>query len=160
MVYFKRDRFSGIAPAISARLLADQFGQIATNIDFESGRLVSTTEDSEAYTLQNGARRSIYYYRDSNWLEWSEDNVSVVPGPIPGDLTDRLYFTGDDYPRVGAVSTLVSGSSGYPVNSFRLGVPAPSSAPTTVKSGTADETATPSDVSYVYTFVTATKRSH
>ena len=156
MVYFKRDRFSGIAPAISARLLADQFGQIATNIDFESGRLVSTTEDSEAYTLQNGARRSIYYYRDSNWLEWSEDSVSVVPGPIPGDLTDRLYFTGDDYPRVGAVSTLVSGSSGYPVNSFRLGVPAPSSAPTTVKSGTADETATPSDVSYVYTFVTAT----
>ena len=156
MVYFKRDRFAGIAPGVSSRLLAEQFGQIAENLDFESGRLLATTEDVDAYTLQNTARRSIYYYRDTSWLEWSEDNVSVVPGPIPGDTTDRLYFTGDDYPRVGAVSTLVSGSSGYPVNSYRLGVPAPSNAPTTTKSGTATTTATPSDVSYVYTFVTAT----
>ena len=156
MAYFKRDRFSGIAPGVSPRLLADQFGQISENIDFESGRLVSTTNDSDTLTLQNTARRSIYYYRDTSWLEWSEDSVSVVPGPIPGDTTDRLYFTGDDYPRVGAVSTLVSGSSGYPVNSFRLGVPAPSAAPGTSKSGTADATATPSDVSYVYTYVTAT----
>ena len=156
MVYFKRDRFAGIAPGVSSRLLAEQFGQIAENLDFESGRLLATTEDVDTYTLQNTARRSIYYYRDTSWLEWSEDNVSVVPGPIPGDTTDRLYFTGDDYPRVGAVSTLVSGSSGYPVNSYRLGVPAPSNAPTTTKSGTATTTATPSDVSYVYTFVTAT----
>jgi hypothetical protein len=156
MVYYKRDRFAGIAPGVSSRLLAEQFGQIAENLDFESGRLLATTEDVDAYTLQNTARRSIYYYRDTSWLEWSEDNVSVVPGPIPGDTTDRLYFTGDDYPRVGAVSTLVSGSSGYPVNSYRLGVPAPSNAPTTTKSGTAATTETPSDVSYVYTFVTAT----
>lgn len=155
MVYFKRDRFSGIAPAITARLLNEKFGQIAENIDFESGRLIATNADADAYTLQNTGRRSIYYYRDTSWLEWSEDSVSVVPGPIPGDTTDRLYFTGDDYPRVGAVSTLVSGSSGYPVNSFRLGVPAPSAAPGTSKSGTADATATPSDVSYVYTYVTA-----
>ena len=93
MVYFKRDRFAGIAPGVSSRLLAEQFGQIAENLDFESGRLLATTEDVDAYTLQNTARRSIYYYRDTSWLEWSEDNVSVVPGPIPGDTTDRLYFT-------------------------------------------------------------------
>lgn len=153
MAYFKRDRFSGTAPGVAPRLLADQFGQIAENVDLESGRLVSIKEDSEVYTLQGGARRSIYYYRDTSWLEWNEDNVSVVPGPIPGDTTDRLYFTGDDYPRVGNVSTLVSGSAGYPVNSFRLGIPAPASAPTTAKSGTADDTQTPSDVSYVFTFV-------
>jgi hypothetical protein len=153
MAYFKRDRFSGTAPGVAPRLLADQFGQIAENVDLESGRLVSIKEDSDVYTLQNSTRRSIYYYRDTSWLEWNEDNVSVVPGPIPGDTTDRLYFTGDDYPRVGNVSTLVSGSAGYPVNSFRLGIPAPASAPTTAKSGTADATQTPSDVSYVFTFV-------
>jgi len=153
MAYFKRDRFSGTAPGVAPRLLADQFGQIAENVDLESGRLVSIKEDSDVYTLQNSTRRSIYYYRDTSWLEWNEDNVSVVPGPIPGDTTDRLYFTGDDYPRVGNVSTLVSGSAGYPVNSFRLGIPAPASAPTTAKSGTADDTQTPSDVSYVFTFV-------
>ena len=155
MAYFKRDRFSGIAPGVSPRLLADQFGQTAENVDLESGRLISIKEDSDTYALQNSIRRSIYYYRDTNWLEWSEDDVSVVPGPIPGDTTDRLYFTGDDYPRVGTYTSLVEGSVGYPVNSYRLGVKAPTSAPTTTKSGTADDTQTPSDVSYVYTFVSA-----
>jgi len=158
MAYFKRDRFSGTAPGVSPRLLGDQFGQIAENIDFESGRLVAINSDSDTYTLQNSTRRSIYYYRDTSWLEWSEDGVSVVPGPIPGDILDRLYFTGDDYPRVGTLATLVSGSSGYPVNSYRLGVPAPSGTPTIAKSGTANDDATPNDVSYVYTFVTADGR--
>ena len=156
MAYFKRDRFNGTAPGVAPRLLAEQFGQIAENVDLESGRLVSIKDDSDSYTLQNTTRRSIYYYRDSAWLEWDEDNVSVVPGPIPGDTTDRLYFTGDDYPRVGTYTTLVSGTLGYPVNSYRLGVPAPTSAPTTTKSGTVDETQTPSDVSYVWTYVSAT----
>lgn len=155
MAYFKRDRFSGIAPGVSPRLLADQFGQVAENVDFESGRFVAITEDSATYTLQTGNRRSIYYYRDTNWLEWIEDGVSVVPGPIPGDTLDRLYFTGDDYPRMGTAATLVSGSNGYPVNSYRLGVPAPLNAPAVAVNGTADDTLTPNDVSYVYTLVTA-----
>ena len=155
MAYFKRDTFSGTAPGVAPRLLAEKFGQVAENVDFESGRLVATTEDSDTYTLQSGSRRSIYYYRDTSWLEWSQDGVSVVPGPIPGDTTDRLYFTGQDYPRMGTVSTLVSGSSGYPANSYRLGVPAPGNAPGVTIAGTADDTLTPNDVSYVYTFVTA-----
>ena len=129
MVYFKRDRFAGIAPGVSPRLLADQFGQIAENIDFESGRLVSTKTDTDEFTLANSTRRSIYKYEygssSSVWLQWNEE-VAVVPGPIPGDTTDRLYFTGDDYPRIGWSTTIVSGSS-YPNNSYRLGVPAPSS---------------------------------
>ena len=143
MAYFKRDTFSGTAPGVAPRLLAEKFGQVAENVDFESGRLVATTEDSDTYTLQSGSRRSIYYYRDTSWLEWSQDGVSVVPGPIPGDTTDRLYFTGQDYPRMGTVSTLVSG------------VPAPGNAPGVTIAGTADDTLTPNDVSYVYTFVTA-----
>ena len=72
MAYFKRDRFSGIAPVVSPRLLGDSIGQTAQNIDFESGRLVSITEDSDAYTLQSAIRRSIYFYRDTSWLEWAE----------------------------------------------------------------------------------------
>ena len=160
MVYFKRDRFAGIAPGVSPRLLAEQFGQIAENIDFESGRLVATTANSNEFTLANSVRRSIYKYEygssSSVWLQWNEE-VDVVPGPIPGDTTDRLYFTGDDYPRIGWASTIVSGSS-YPANSYRLGVPAPANTPTVSISGTADDTLTPNDVSYVYTYVTADGR--
>ena len=157
MAYFKRDRFNGIAPGVSPRLLAEEFGQTAENVDLESGRLVATKVDADEFTLANSARRSIYKYNygstSSVWLQWAEE-VDVVPGPIPADILDRLYFTGDDYPRVGIATTIVSGSS-YPNASYRLGVPAPSGAPTTAKSGTADTTATPNDVSYVYTLVTA-----
>ena len=155
MAYFKRDRFSGIAPGVAPRLLADQFGQTAENIDFESGRLVPTKSSTDTYTLQNGARRSIYLYRDTNWLEWSEDGVDVVPGPIPNDTNERLYFTGDDYPRVGTAVSMIAGSSGYPSVSYRLGVPTPSAAPSLTKSGTAAGDETPETRAYVYTLVTS-----
>jgi len=153
--YFRLDTFSGIAPAISPRLLADQFGQIAENIDFISGRLSPTTDDVDVFTLQSGVRRSIYFYRDTNWLEWDQDGVKAVPGPIPGDTLARLYWTGQNYPRMGTVSTIVSGGVGYPANSYRLGVPAPLAAPGVSKSGTVNPNQTPDDVSYVYTLVTA-----
>ena len=154
MTYFKRERFSGIAPGVAPRLLAEQFGQTAENIDFESGRLVPTKGNTDTYTLQNGARRSIYFYRDTNWLEWSEDGVDVVPGPIPNDTNERLYFTGDDYPRVGTAASMIAGSSGYPSVAYRLGVPAPSAAPTLAKSGTAASEETPETRAYVFTLVT------
>jgi len=155
MAYFKRDRFSGIAPGVSPRLLAEQFAQTAENVDFESGRLTPVTSDSDTFTLTNTARRSIFFYRDTNWLQWNDDGVSVVEGPIPADTLDRLYWTGEDYPRMGTASTIVAGSS-YPNASYRLGVPAPANAPTITKAGTADDTQTPDDVAYVYTFVTDT----
>tara|TARA_R100001460_G_C3554464_1_gene175391 strand:- start:629 stop:2347 length:1719 start_codon:yes stop_codon:yes gene_type:complete len=154
MTYFKRDRFSGIAPGVAPRLLAEQFGQTAENIDFESGRLVPTKDNVDEYTLQSSARRSIYYYRDTNWLEWSEDGVDVVPGPIPNDTNERLYYTGDDYPRVGTAASMISGSAGYPAVSYRLGVPAPSAAPSIAKSGSATATETPETRAYVFTLVT------
>ena len=155
MAYFKRDRFSGIAPGVSPRLLADQFGQVAENIDFEAGRLTPTTQDSDTFTLQNSIRRSIFFYRDTNWFEWDEDGVKAVSGPIPGDTNERLYWTGQDYPRMGTVVSMVAGTAGYPAVSYRLGVPAPANAPLIAISGTPDETQTPDDVAYVYTFVTA-----
>ena len=101
MAYFKRDRFSGIAPGVSPRLLSEQFAQTAENVDFESGRLTPVTSDSDTFTLTNTARRSIFFYRDTNWLQWNDDGVSVVEGPIPADTLDRLYWTGEDYPRMG-----------------------------------------------------------
>jgi hypothetical protein len=155
MTYFKRDRFSGIVPALSPRLINPQFAQIAENIDFESGRLAPIYDNSLVFTLASGLRNSIYLYSDDKWLEWDEDGVRAVPGPIPGDVQERLYWSGQDYPRMGTYANIVAGSSGYPANSYRLGVPAPDAAPTTSKSGTPDEDQTPDDVSYVYTFVTA-----
>lgn len=154
MAYFKNKRFSGIAPGVNPLLLAEQFGQTAQNIDFESGKLVPIKGNTDTYTLQNSARRSIYFYRDTNWLEWPNDGVDAVQGPIANDTNERLYYTGDDYPRVGTVTSMITGSSGYPVVSYRLGVPAPSAAPSITKSGTASANETPETRAYVYTLVT------
>ena len=161
MTYFKLDRFSGIAPGVSPRLLAEQFGQISENIDFASGAIEPITTDSASIqTLQSGSKKSIYYYRDASWLEWTEDYIHALEGPIPGDSTDRLYWTGQGtgagaYPRMGTAANIVSGVSGYPANSFRLGVPSPAVAPAVTIVGTADHTQSPFDVSYVYTLVTS-----
>lgn len=147
-------RFSGIAPGVASRLLAEQFAQTAQNLDFESGVLVPITADTEIFTLSNSSRRSIFYYNNTNWLQWDEE-VDAVAGPIPNDSYDRLYFTGDDYPRMGTAASLISGGGAYPNVSYRLGVPAPVSAPGVSQSGTPDATETPNTVAYVYTFVTA-----
>lgn len=151
----KINRFGGIAPGVSPRLVSDQFSQTSENIDFISGALTPTEADGASeFTLQNGNRRSIFFYNDSDWLEWAEE-VDAVPGPIPNDTNERLYWTGEDYPRMGTVASIVSGASGYPATSYRLGVPAPENAPTLVKTGTADDEQIANTVSYVYTFVTA-----
>lgn len=153
MAYFKLTQFTGIGPGVSPRLINDKFGQTAENIDFESGVLAPITDDTTVFTLSNSLRRSIYYYDNQHWLQWNDDGVSVARGPIPDDTNKRLYWTGEDYPRMGTYTTMIAGAS-YPQASYRLGVPAPATAPTTSLTGLADDTQTPNDVSYVYTFVT------
>ena len=162
MAYFKRDRFSGIAPGVAPNLLAEQFGQIAKNIDFESGSLVPIQQEGDVdhtFTSSGSLVQSFYYYENSvtnRWLGFNSPNVNVVEGPIPGDTYERLYWTGESYPKM-SVQTAIegSGSQPFPAVAYRLGVPAPDSTPSVTKTGDADDTVTPDDVSYVYTFVTA-----
>jgi len=162
MAYFKRDRFSGIAPGVAPNLLAEQFGQIAKNIDFESGSLVPIQQEGSVdhtFTSSGSLVQSFYYYENSvtnRWLGFNSSNVNVVEGPIPGDTYERLYWTGESYPKM-SVQTAIegSGSQPFPAVAYRLGVPAPDSTPSVTKTGDADDTVTPDDVSYVYTFVTA-----
>lgn len=162
MAYFKRDRFSGIAPGVAPNLLAEQFGQTAENIDFESGSLVPIKREGSqehGFTASGSLKQSFYYYENSvtnRWLGFDYANVSVVEGPIPGDTYERLYWTGETYPKMSVQTNIEgSGSQPFPAASWRLGVPAPTSTPSVSTSGTIDGSVTPDDVSYVYTFVTA-----
>lgn len=154
MAIYRLSQFSGIAPALSPRLLADDIAQTAENIDFESGRLVPTTTDLSHTTLSNSVRRSVAFYRGQYLLQWDEDGVKGVSSPIANDLYDRFYWTGEDYPRMGTDTTIRQGSV-YPGSSYRLGVPAPSGAPGLTISGTAAADETPETQVYVYTLVTA-----
>ena len=136
MAYFKLNTFGGKAPRISPRLLADTLAQTATDVNLESGRLVPITDNSTTNpssgvsTLANTTKQTIFKYTDSpeRWLQFDED-VDVVRGPIAGDTNDTIYWSGQSFPRMGR-SDIILGSAPYPDAFYRLGVPAPTAAPT------------------------------
>ena len=131
MAYFKLITFGGRAPRLSPRLLGDTLAQTATDVNLERGNLTPIKTNTDALTLTNSSRTSIYKYTDDpvRWLQF-DDDVDVVRGPIAGDTNDTIYWTGDGtYPKMGRSSDVIGGSS-YPNSSYRLGIPAPTAAPT------------------------------
>lgn len=103
---------------------------------------------------------------DYDFLRWAGADVDAVRGVVPSDKKRRVYFTGDgDYPQMTYNADTDSGSAiaingnplGYPETSYRLGVPAPSNAPTLMADNEAPADAEIEDVetrAYAYTLVT------
>ena len=152
MTYYKLTRFSGLAPAVSARLLGEQFAQTSQNIDFEAGRITPITEETTTATLTAGTRNSIYYYENSGgnqWLQWDNDYIKAVEGPIPGDTLNRLYWSGETYPKMSHRQAITSGSAPFPSTAYRLGIPIPANISVAL-TGTADANATPIDLSLIH----------
>ena len=159
MAYFKLVNFNGIAPQVSPRLLSEGLGQTANNTDLDRGVLTPITSNSTVATLNHQTRAGLYRYDFGGTtynLEFT-NAVDVQPGPIADDAFDRLYWTGEGYPRMGSSTQLLaSGSGAYPRSFFRLGIPAPANTATTsITAGSDDGTQTKYSTSYVYTFVSA-----
>ena len=130
MAYIKINTFGGLAPRTSPRLLRDDLATVASDVNLESGRIVPIKENSDHLTLSNSSRKSVFKYTDSpeRWLQFDEE-VDVVRSPIPGETNDTVYWSGQTFPKMGRSSDIVSGSV-YPAAGFRLGIPAPTAAPT------------------------------
>lgn len=149
------ENFIGEIPRASARLLPDNAAQTAINCKMWS-RELRPWRDLEAVNnpSKTGPIKSIYPLSavSTYWMHWSED-VNVARGPIAGDTTKRSYYTGTDAPRV-TDNVLVNTNPGtdYPTKSYKLGVPAPSTAPTVAVGGSGTGTAIAR--AYVYTLVT------
>lgn len=163
MAYFKLITFGGKAPRVSPRLLADNLAQTATDVNLESGRLVPVKDNSTVNpssgvsTLANTTKQTIFKYTDSpeRWLQFDED-VDVVRGPIAGDTNDTIYWSGQSFPRMGR-SDIILGSAPYPDAFYRLGIPAPTAAPTVAVAAptTINATITTTSGSGVITVTTA-----
>ena len=163
MAYFKLNTFGGLAPRVSPRLLAENLAQTATDVNLESGRLVPVKDNSTinpsngVTTLANSNKQSIFKYTDSpeRWLQFDED-VNIVRGPIAGDTNDTIYWSGQSFPRMGRSATLIA-SAPYPDAFFRLGIPAPTAAPTVAVAAptTINATITTINGSQVLTVTTA-----
>ena len=136
MAYYKLITFGGLAPRISPRLLGDTLAQTATDVNLENGRLVPVKDNSTVNpssgvsTLASTTKNAIFKYTDDpeRWLQF-EDDVNVVRGPVPGDTNDTIYWSGEAFPKMGRSSDVL-GSAPYPSGFYRLGIPAPTAAPT------------------------------
>lgn len=152
--------FAGVAPMMAPHMLQPNQAQVASNTRLWNGGIDALHTPSAVTTVNiPGAKRTIYKfdktsYNDANyWFTFTED-VSVCKGQIAGDTTERTYYTQNGVAKVTDSTLALSGAqNNYPVNSYALGVPAPSVAPTLAADGVASgvlETR-----AYVYTNVTS-----
>lgn len=147
--------FSGIAPMISPRKLAPTMAQVADNCRLFTGDLSSWRRPGVIATgskALQGTIKSIFRVNNDGvdtWLNWLTD-VDCVRGPIAGDTTQRIYFTGDGEPRI-SNAALAASTSDFPGNFYVLGVFAPTVAPTVNHTGGAAANVTRY---FAYTYVT------
>lgn len=121
--------FTGMRPAVAKHLLESNESRLASNADMADGQLSPIAsprfEASYPFTV-----RSIWRHdtrasgKDPVWRVY-EDRRSFVESPIAGDSHSRLYMSSDSGLR------LVDGDG----NEYRLGVDAPSGAPSIGESG-------------------------
>lgn len=155
MSFLKLDNFSGISPRTGPTELQANQAQTARNVKLQSGEIRPWRKATLAYAPGLSDVHTIYKLENSStaasaWLEWTAD-VDVVPGPI-ADTTDfRLYYTDGVAPQKtnwNLATTNGTGTKPFPNASYKMGVPAPTGAPTLAAStGTAETRA------YVYTYV-------
>lgn len=162
MTGFVVRQFRGIAPKLAPRLLADNQAQSCTNARFKSGTLHPLKANDPVMTLPKpGAIQAIHRFGQAvaadnqYWFHWAAD-VDVVRGFVAGDAQERTYWTGDGVPKVTDSSIALAGGTEYPMASYMLGIPAPSTAPIGVVGGTPESAAAlEEDRVYVVTLVSA-----
>lgn len=130
--------FTGEVPRTSKRLIPDNAAQIATNVRLSSGALAPFSKSGFVVDWPGYVIRTVFRMTDTDgddvWLAWETD-VDAQPGPIADDTLQRVYFTGDNEPRVTTLALATSGLAPYPFASYVLGVYPPQNAPTLTPSG-------------------------
>jgi hypothetical protein len=153
-------QFSGVAPRIPSRYLQDGQAQIAINCPVFNGPLQPRQDvGASLMTLpKTGTIQSIYRFGQGvasdtqYWFHWTSD-VDVVKGPVANDTNEVTVFTGLDRPRVTTTALALTGGTNYPVASYYLGLPAPTTAPVLSALGDYDVSATPEARVYITTWV-------
>lgn len=157
--------FRGELPILDARLLPENNAQRARNVYLKRGTLKPERAPLGVQSLPSIANPStLYRYPNGNngqgfWLTWGMGrNVHAVKSPLANDDFSRVYWTGDGPPKMGGISQITSGTPPYPGSSYRLGVPAPVSAPTVSEPGgrvsVNERPPTMLETSYVVTLIT------
>jgi hypothetical protein len=135
-------------------LLPDSAAQEAANLELESGTIEALREDEPvgATAGVGASTKTIFRLTDTKWAT-SALELDFARSPIEEDQWDRVYWTGDSFPKMSDLATAVAGMGPYPAGHYRLGIPRPASNVTTAVSGTADDGAVASERAYIFTYV-------
>lgn len=146
--------FQGMYPRYGEQVISDNSASIARNCRLLSGELQALKKPviladltDEAFAIERVFKvltETGFFYR-----AFDDPTIDFVKAPLVNDTYNRHYWTSEtDYPRYADETVLEAGGAGY-----RLGVPAPASAPTVTPAATGgvlEETRV-----YVYTYVTS-----
>lgn len=150
MTSIRIDKFMGMAPKLSDRLLPDGGAASARNARLLSGELRGIREPYLIHTFSSGPIRNTrrIYKNDGTavWLGLASADSDIVKGPLVNDSYDRHYWTGEEsYVAYNSLARIETGDSAY-----RLGVPAPTAAASLAVTGGSGSNETRA---YTYTFV-------
>lgn len=150
MTALRIERFMGMAPKLSNRLLPDNAASSAQNARLLSGELRGVRTPSRIHQFSSGTNLSAYRLYKSNgtavWLGLTNADSDVVKGPLVNDSYNRHYWTGEEsYVAYNSDTRIENGDAAY-----RLGVPGPTAAASLAVSGGSGTVETRA---YTYTFV-------
>lgn len=116
--------FRGETPKVAPHLLANEVATLASDCQYERGTLGPLNDDDTLSVALPFTPKSLFHYRDDFWFA-ARVRTHYMRSPVAQDSYGRVYFTDGTYPKVTNAAIATSGSSGYPSNWYRLGVPAP-----------------------------------
>lgn len=157
MAIFTIKGFAGMKPILDARLLQPNEAQYSKNVRIQSGSIVPYKEyGSTGVSLGQGTpanvKRIYPVLNNSKWLSWTVE-TDVIDSPVMGDQWNRVYWTGDSFPKYGPKDFVTNGSAPYPSQYYKLGIPKPVNKP--VATGAAITEVTTSRREYAVTYLNA-----
>jgi len=155
--------FRGELPALTPRLLQSTSAQAARNVNLRKGSLRAEYAPLPVTGIGGVITpSSIYRYPFGNdgqgfWFAWGDGKqVNAAKSPLAKDAWSRVYWTGDGFPKMAPIGVATQGVGPYPSGFYRLGIPAPVSAPLVTEAGNSGTPpATQVNATYIVTYVSA-----
>jgi len=114
--------FMGERPRIDPRHLPNEAAQIASGCHFYHGNLSALRKPKLTGETVLFNAKTIFKYLNIYWFAWSK-KINAVNSQVANDPWQRVYFTGDGYPKV--TNNIIFSGVNMPAASYRLGVQAP-----------------------------------
>jgi hypothetical protein len=142
--------FSGERPRLAEHIIKDYEAQVANNCNLNRGDLRPFRAQTKIKTLDTGDLKTLYNWKTltSNFWITDTDILHFARSPVSAEQHSRVYVTGKAQPRV-LTTSIQSYPFDFDTDYYKLGVPAPVTAPTIGGSYTAGT----SYRAYLYTYV-------